>query len=216
MSFDHLSTVLSALGPGLKNHLWQSTAFSAVAALLALGMRKNYARIRYWIWLTASVKFLIPFSALVGIGGLVVPQRDPAPSVVAVYDLMDVVGQPFTSAPEASSPVDTPLPRFRHGLPAGFSLPVPIALVWGLGTFSILTVWGIYWRRVKRAIHSATSAVDGPELQALRELERTVPFKTPVRLCLTDSNLGPGVYGITHCTLIWPFSNFTPLRSRAN
>ncbi len=50
------------------NHLWQSTLFAGTAGLLALTLRKNQARARYWVWLAASVKFLIPFSLLVEIG----------------------------------------------------------------------------------------------------------------------------------------------------
>src|SRR5258708_37995957 len=52
----------------LFNHLWQSTWFSGVAGLLTLALRKNRAQTRYWVWLAASVKFLVPFSLLVSIG----------------------------------------------------------------------------------------------------------------------------------------------------
>ena len=44
------------------NHLWQSTLFAAAAGLLTLALRKNHARARYWLWLAASLKFLVPFS----------------------------------------------------------------------------------------------------------------------------------------------------------
>ena len=47
------------------NHLWQSTLFAAAAGLLTLALRNNRAQVRYWLWLAASVKFLIPFGALV-------------------------------------------------------------------------------------------------------------------------------------------------------
>jgi bla regulator protein BlaR1 len=50
------------------NHLWQSTIFAAVAGLLTLALRKNHARTRHAVWLAASVKFLVPFALLVGIG----------------------------------------------------------------------------------------------------------------------------------------------------
>src|SRR5580700_680727 len=50
------------------NHLWQSTAFAAVVALACLALKRNSPRLRYWLWLTASVKFLIPFSLLVSTG----------------------------------------------------------------------------------------------------------------------------------------------------
>ena len=51
----------------LASHLWQSTWFAGAAALLALVLRGNRPRVRYWIWLSASAKFLVPFAVLVGI-----------------------------------------------------------------------------------------------------------------------------------------------------
>jgi len=41
------------------NHLWQSTLFAGAVATLALAFRNNRAHVRYWLWLAASVKFLI-------------------------------------------------------------------------------------------------------------------------------------------------------------
>jgi hypothetical protein len=52
----------------LWNHLWQSTLFAAAVALVTLAFRRNRAQVRYWLWLAASVKFLIPFSALLWLG----------------------------------------------------------------------------------------------------------------------------------------------------
>jgi len=50
----------------LANHVWQSTLFASAAWLLALSLGKHHAQPRHWIWLTASVKFLVPFSLLIG------------------------------------------------------------------------------------------------------------------------------------------------------
>src|SRR5580704_6188561 len=52
----------------LANHLWQSTLFAVAAALMAAAFRKNRAHIRYWLWLSASLKFLVPFSFLMSLG----------------------------------------------------------------------------------------------------------------------------------------------------
>ena len=52
----------------LTNHLWQSTVFALVAGLLTLGFRRNRAHVRYWLWLSASFKFLLPFSLLMSLG----------------------------------------------------------------------------------------------------------------------------------------------------
>lgn len=52
----------------LANHLWQSTAFVAAVAVICLALRNHSPRLRYWLWLAASLKFLIPFSILVSLG----------------------------------------------------------------------------------------------------------------------------------------------------
>ena len=50
------------------DHLWQSTLCVVVAWLLALALRNNAARVRYWVWFAASIKFLVPFSLLTTFG----------------------------------------------------------------------------------------------------------------------------------------------------
>ena len=62
------SSLWTAIEASLANHLWQSTLFAVVAGLLTLALKKNRAQVRYWLWLAASVKFLIPFSLLVSAG----------------------------------------------------------------------------------------------------------------------------------------------------
>src|SRR6202012_3001878 len=67
------------------NHLWQSSCFALLAGLPALVLRRNSPKVRYWVWLSASLKFLTPFALLVSLGSLV-PQsaqgRAPAPGHV--------------------------------------------------------------------------------------------------------------------------------------
>jgi hypothetical protein len=78
---------------GLAQHLWQSTIFAAAAALLAAWLRGHRAQVRHGIWLAASVKFLMPFSALVALGARIgLPAQSYSPGVVArgveqVFDL---------------------------------------------------------------------------------------------------------------------------------
>ena len=61
--------------PALVNHLWQSTVVVLIAWLLTLTLRSNQARTRYWVWMIASVKFLIPFSLLIAAGEWTVLRR---------------------------------------------------------------------------------------------------------------------------------------------
>ena len=50
------------------NHLWQSSCFALLAGLLAFVLRKNSPKVGYWVWLSASVKFLVPFALLMNLG----------------------------------------------------------------------------------------------------------------------------------------------------
>src|SRR6202166_2888448 len=82
------------------NYLWDSTVFAIVAALLTLACRKNRAQVRYWLWFSASVKFLIPFSLLLTVGGYLSRSR-PASSVAVTpitYTLVQVA-EPFSQTP---------------------------------------------------------------------------------------------------------------------
>ena len=58
----------SAIVSSATNHLWQSTIFAFAAALLTLAFLNNRAQVRYWLWLAASLKFLVPFAALIRLG----------------------------------------------------------------------------------------------------------------------------------------------------
>ena len=76
--FSHLWT---AMGTAVGDHLWQSTLVLLVVALLAFALKENQARVRYWLWLAASLKFLIPFAwSLLWASAwhLVVPRRTPS------------------------------------------------------------------------------------------------------------------------------------------
>src|SRR5947209_893209 len=59
---------MSAILSSLQSHLWQSTWFAVCAGLLTLCLRRQRAGVRYAIWMSASIKFLLPFSLLVAAG----------------------------------------------------------------------------------------------------------------------------------------------------
>src|SRR5580704_8709091 len=86
------------------NHLWQSTLFAGVAGLLTLGLQKNRARVRHWVWLAASCKFLIPLSALIVLGRELAWRTAPETMQSNLSVVMDEISQPF-SAPALSSPL---------------------------------------------------------------------------------------------------------------
>ena len=78
------------------NHLWQSSLVAVLAGLLTLIFKRHRAQVRYWLWLAASLKFLIPFAALAALGHQL-GWRLPNPLVQPQLTLaVDAVAQPFS------------------------------------------------------------------------------------------------------------------------
>src|ERR1700692_3845476 len=65
------------------SHLVQSTLFAGAAPLLTLAFRANRAQVRFWLWLSASLKFLIPF-ALLSIAGSHIRAWAPPSSLAGI------------------------------------------------------------------------------------------------------------------------------------
>lgn len=201
MMENYLSPAWRAAALGLGNHLWQSTLVAAAAALLTLALRKHHARARYWIWLAASIKFLVPFSLLVAVGGYLAWQRNPAETTKpALYFAIEEISQPFTQAAvrvpsvPAASPISTSL---AHLLPW-------IAAVWMGGFLVVLLMWSLRWRKIAAAMKAASPSPEGRELSALRRIERIGGIRKPIALLLSPASLEPGIFGIAHPALIWP------------
>src|SRR6266496_5623245 len=98
----YLSAVWAAVASALADHLWQSTLFAVAASLLTLALRRNSARVRYILWLAASLKFLVPFSVLIVIGSHL-SWRHTSPQTAGLY-LVEELGQPFTQSPQVARP----------------------------------------------------------------------------------------------------------------
>src|SRR5580658_3595853 len=72
--------MIDTLVHSASSHLVQSTLFAGAVALLTLAFRANRAQVRFWLWLSASLKFLIPF-ALLSIAGSHIGTWAPPSSV---------------------------------------------------------------------------------------------------------------------------------------
>ncbi len=196
----NLYAMWSEIGPALGNHLWQSTMFAVAAGVLALTLRKNQARARYWVWLAASVKFLIPFSLLVEIGKRVAWTHASAGTNAEVFLVMEQVSRPFTQVgkaiPAAAAP--TTLQSVWHFCPAA------LTVAWAAGFAVVLAMWCMRWQRVAGARRKATAVREGREIEALRRLNCVSELRAPVEMVLSRESLEPGIFGIARPVLIWP------------
>src|SRR5450631_3588693 len=195
----YLSAMWTAVAPALGDHLWQSTVFAVAAGLLTLILRKNQARTRYWLWLAASVKFLIPFSLLAGIGSYLTWSRVSVAPKAGSY--MEEVIQPFT---QASMPTIS-----RAAPPAVFPnlihlLPALLSVTWLCGFVIVLAIWCARWRRVSAAMREAVPLREGREVDALRRLESAGKIRKRIEMRLSRTSLEPGIFGIIRPMLLWP------------
>ncbi len=167
----------------LANHLWQSTLFAAVAGLLTLVLRNSHARTRHAIWMTASLKFLLPFSFLVGLGTHIewrtAPAvEQPAIPIVAAHRTKRHPVSPSRSA-TAPSPAIDPWP--------------PIVLTLWLGGCVVVTCsWIMRLRRIRSAVRSASTT------------HINVPIPAPIQIMSSPELLEPGVFGIFRPVLLLP------------
>src|SRR5687768_14562101 len=181
------------------DHLWQSTIFGAVVALLALALRHNGARVRYWIWFAASMKFLVPFAALVAIGGQVTWRTVAIVPFAEAPVLIEAVSQPFsqdalTLGASSGRPAARPLAE---------ALPGAAIALWALGCAAFLATWFARWRRVKAVARRATPLTTGKEVSALRRLA-PLHRARPLPIVASDTPIEPGIFGIHRPVLLWP------------
>ena len=165
----------------LANHLWQSTICAAVAWLLTLALRKNRAAVRYWILLAASIKFLVPFPALISAASQLAWARPHAIVQPRIPMAISEFSQPF-DAPVA----DTMAP----GVIGTHSSPLPAILfaIWLCGVAIGIACWVCHARRLRSAVREATPLALNLPLPALSSRER----------------LEPGVIGILRPVLLLP------------
>jgi bla regulator protein BlaR1 len=167
----------------LFNHLWQSTVFAGVAGLLTLALRRNRARVRYAVWLAASLKFLIPFALLTWIGTQI-EWRTPIPASPAnLAIVIDQVTEPFSSMiPAAITPAH---PQSVNWVPA------TLVTIWTCGFLAIAIVWRIRLRRIQKLVSAASP------------LDIGLSISTRMSTRSTAALLEPGVFGM-HPVLLLP------------
>src|SRR5271170_3232328 len=131
------------------DHLWQSTLFVGITGLLTLVLRTNGARVRHWLWLTASCKFLIPLSVLIALGGQLTSRTASPGSQSGFTIVVREVSQPFT-APAVSASLPPPASRTRSLFPAA------LLAIWICGFAGIGIAWWIRLRHILATVRAAS------------------------------------------------------------
>jgi beta-lactamase regulating signal transducer with metallopeptidase domain len=175
----------------LLTHLWQSTLVLLGAWALARACRRNGAAVRYWIWLVASMKFLVPLALLQQLGdrlGRSLPE--PLPVDAALVESASAVFVP--SMPREIATSDALLSQV---------LVIAVA-IWALGAALLSSRWFLQWCSIRARLSFA------PEV--------SLGLQAPVRI--TSSDLPTSAFGILRPVVILPrevMHSLTPAQLRA-
>ncbi len=195
----HWSSVWATIAPAVENHLWQSTLFAGAAGLLALAMRRNQARVRYGLWLAASIKFLVPYSLLVRAASHLAWPIAAQARASQISLIVQQAGQPFT----VQSGVD-PVAASTAGAATGILFPGLALAVWLCGFLGILFFWSVRWRRVRAAVCASTPLRGTSEAEALRRVQQRMRICQRVELMETTTAMEPGIFGFVRPMLLLP------------
>ena len=188
------------MGAPLADHLWQSSLFATAAGLLTVLLKRNHARTRYWIWLLASAKFLIPSFLLVAIGTRVGSSRILGTTPPTIVLTVQSIIQPFASV----KPSHAAVPAATALALATQALPTVLLAIWCCGFVAVLLYWWLRSRRMTAAIRGAQPVKSGRELGVLRRLERDAGRTHHLDLIVSESTMEPGILGILHPVLVLP------------
>jgi beta-lactamase regulating signal transducer with metallopeptidase domain len=171
------------------NHLWQSTVFVLAVWLVTLALQKNRAALRHRLWLAASIKFLIPFSALVSLGARIPMSTSSVTVPTQVSAAVNTISVPFAAsyATPAYFVPDEPVASLP---PQQSRIPAILVSIWLFGFVGSLLWWSLRWRQIWRAVQQGTPLGLG------------IP-RLPVRL-IEHGKMEPGVFGVFRPVLLLP------------
>ena len=159
------------------DHLWQSTAVLAVAGLLTLFFRANGAHVRHALWTAASLKFLLPFALLNGLGIWLAHLLGVKPPALSAVETLFAAGQPFSDGPIFRA---LPMP----------SLPVWFMMLgaWLASIVALLLFWFWRWRKLRATLRVA----------------RDAGIAAPMPVKVSPAQMEPGLVGIFRPVLLLP------------
>jgi beta-lactamase regulating signal transducer with metallopeptidase domain len=162
----------------LLDHLWQSTLFCGGVWLLTFGLRANSAALRHWLWLLASLKFLVPFSALYTVGALA-----GLPPPVEVQPDFFV----FTAAAPMLSPTSVLTASANSTSQSNAVFELLLLAIWLVGAAIVALRWFFAWSAANRISRAA----------------RPAPGAPPDAL-VTDAHIEPSAAGVIQPVVLLP------------
>jgi beta-lactamase regulating signal transducer with metallopeptidase domain/ankyrin repeat protein len=166
------------------DHLWQSTLFALGVGILTLILRHNSASVRFGLWLTASVKFLVPFALLADLGSHI-PRRPPTLHSVEGAHALRTTIESITAPMSGMRPMIDLAPAVAASTHPLLNI---LGIVWTCGVVAVAAYWLVGSYRIRRALVASKPA--------------KIDFPIPVRMSTVMHE--PAIAGIVRPVLLVP------------
>jgi tetratricopeptide (TPR) repeat protein/beta-lactamase regulating signal transducer with metallopeptidase domain len=187
---------------GIANHLWQSTMFAVAAWIITLFLKKNRARIRYWLWFSVSIKFLIPFSLFISLGSFIAPEwMKTQVEVAPQLNIIQTINQPF-NMPEMEE-VYASVENAEVTSPAN-KLPIIIFSLWMCGSLALIINWHKRVMKVSKMARKAEPLNDKHRFDIFHRIKQKNRMSETIQIASTRDMMEPGVFGIFRPVLFLP------------
>lgn len=159
----------------LLDHLWQSSMVALAAWLLTSLLRRHHARLRFTLWLAASLKFLVPFSLLALAGAQLGQWLAPSLSMATDIARMAV-------------PVMNPASSLATSGTSAMDVGRILLILWGIGFIALVLRWLVLWLQIRSIVRLASPT----------------RIEAPVPVMASETLREPGVVGIFSPVLLLP------------
>ncbi len=202
-----LSDGSSWLWPNVWAHLWEATLFVGLLALAVWFLRRAPASARYWFWLLAAVKLLVPSLLLAWLVSEMAPaprassalslelSTHRAPSAALAMPSYEILKPLLPSPPVAAQPVSAA---------AHNELYCALTLTWlaGFGFFVVRWVKGSV--SLARAVRTSRRIVSSRETEILKRVRARLGLKQEVDILVSAHVTEAGLWGIWRPKVLLP------------
>ena len=195
------------LWPWVFLHLWETTLFFGLVALVVRFLRRAPARIRYFFWLVAAVKLLVPSLFLgwlisdIPLGVTVFPPPSLEESTYGtpfreseqpIYEIFDPLlpGQLPATQPQ--------LEGAQQGLYSTFTL------IWLTGFLFLVVRWTRPNLRLARAVRAGRKIGSDRETEILGRVRSWLALNREVEVVVSDQLTEAGLWGIRKPVILLP------------
>ena len=202
-----LSEWSSWLWPNLWVHLWETALFVGLLALGVRFLKRTPASTRYWFWLLAAVKLLVPSVLLVWL----VSETPPAAPAFAPPPVEQSSRGALSSAPArpvyeilqplllSPPPVAPPVSAAVHN-----ELYCSLTLTWLSGFLFFVVGWAKSSVSLARVVRTSRRSVSSREAEILKRVRSWLGLKQDVDLLVSPKVAEAGLWGIWRPTVLLP------------